>query len=49
MHQRLPQALPFQVLLHHEVDVVFGADVVNHRDVGVIEGGSSSGFLLEAG
>ncbi len=47
--QPLPEALPLQVLLHHEVDVAFGADVVDNGDVRVVEGGGSAGFLLEPG
>jgi len=41
------QGTALQLLLHHEVDVTLGADVVNDGDVGMIEGGGGAGFLLE--
>jgi len=48
----LPEALPLQVLLHHEVGdgaIVAGlrAHVVNDSDVGMIQRRSSPSFLLE--
>ena len=46
--QALRQRLPFEALEDQEIDVRLGAHVVQHADVGVIEGGDGPGLPLEA-
>jgi len=42
------QALSFQQLAHHEASAVSFANIVNAKDIGMIEGCHSTGFLLKA-
>jgi hypothetical protein len=44
----LDRVVPLEVLEDEEVDAALGADVVEHADVGVLEGGDGAGLPLEA-